>query len=91
MKVTANSGDPHGYLLFRGSMAQCRMRKLLLFVIATALVAGGLYLIGAEIFLARGIYLRVVFVASVLLLFGGYLLWADFVAPFFHFKTWEDR
>jgi hypothetical protein len=67
------------------------MRKALLFIIARALMAGGLYLIGAEVFLARGVYLRVAFIAGVLVLFGGYLLWTDFVAPFFQIKTWEDR
>jgi hypothetical protein len=65
------------------------MRKLLLFIIAIAMVGGGLYLVGAELLLARRIYPQFLVGGGLLVLFGGYLLWADFVAPALGVKTWE--
>jgi len=67
------------------------MRKLLLFIPSSALLISGLYLIGAELLLAEGIYFRVAAVGVLLALLGGYLLWTDFAAPFLGIKTWEDE
>jgi hypothetical protein len=66
------------------------MRKLLLFIIASALLMGGLYLVGAELVLAQDIYFRVLAVGALLAALGGYLLWTDFAAPYLGIKTWED-
>ena len=67
------------------------MRKLLLFVISSALLISGLFLIGAELLLAQGIYVRLLVVGTLLAMLGGYLLWADFAAPLLGIKTWEDE
>ncbi len=68
------------------------MRKLLLLlVVSTAMVLGGVYLLTAELLLAGIIYSRFVVAGDVLVSLGGYLLWADFVAPLLSIKTWEDR
>lgn len=65
------------------------MRKLLLFIIAIAMLGGGLYLIGSELLIAHGIIWRVFGCGAVLVLFGGYLLWVDFIAPALGVRTWE--
>ncbi len=65
------------------------MRKLLPFVIAIAGLGAGLYLLGAELLIAHGILWRVVGCGVVLVLFGGYLLWVDFIAPAVGIRTWE--
>ena len=67
------------------------MRKLLLFILSSALLIGGLYLVGAELLLAQGIYLRLAAIGILLAMFGGYLLWTDFAAPLLGIKTWEDE
>jgi hypothetical protein len=67
------------------------MRKLLLFLIAGAMLGVGLYLIALEVWFARSIYFRFAIWGCLLALFGGYLIWTDFIAPRFGIKTWEDR
>ena len=57
------------------------MRKAILFVVSTAMVVGGLYLLVAEFFWATVIYFKIVFGAATLIAVGVYLLWEDFIAP----------
>jgi hypothetical protein len=65
------------------------MRKLILLVLSSAMLLGGLYLV-LELWFAGIIYFRFV-VGGVLLVFaGGYLIWTDFIAPRLGVKTWED-
>jgi hypothetical protein len=59
------------------------MRKVILLIITVAMIAGGLYLLAAELLWARIIYFKVVIGAAVLLTLGAYLLWNDFVGPLF--------
>ena len=70
-------------------MTSSNIRKLLLFIIAIAMVGGGLYLVGAELLLARRICPQFLVGGGLLVLFGGYLLWVDFVAPALGVRTWE--
>ncbi len=70
-------------------MTSSNIRKLLLFIIAIAMVGGGLYLVGAELLLARRISPQFLVGGGLLVLFGGYLLWVDFVAPALGVRTWE--
>ena len=51
---------------------------------------GGLYLVFIELLFARTIYFRFIIGGTVLVVMGGYLIWADFVAPRLGIKTWED-
>ena len=57
------------------------MRKALLLVVASAMVAGGLGLLFSELFWATRIYFLSVFGGAALVAVGGYLLWEDFLAP----------
>jgi hypothetical protein len=66
------------------------MRKLLLLILSGAMLIGGLYLAIFELLFAPIIFFRVVIGGIFLALFGGYLLWTDFIAPRFGIKTWED-
>jgi hypothetical protein len=50
------------------------MRKLLVFVISTAMLVGGLYLLAVQM----------------LIILGAYLLWTDIVVPMLRIKTAED-
>jgi hypothetical protein len=66
------------------------MRKLILVVLSSSMLIGGLYLIVLEVWFARIIYFRFVAGGGLLVFFGGYLIWADFIAPRLGIKTWED-
>jgi hypothetical protein len=66
------------------------MRKFLLLILSGAMLFGGLYVALIELFFARIIYFRFVFGGAVVAVLGGYLLWADFIAPRLGIKTWED-
>ena len=66
------------------------MRKLLLFFVSTAMVVGGLYLLGAETLLAHRIYSRAVTGGVMLVILGSYLLWVDFIAPLLGVATGEE-
>jgi hypothetical protein len=57
------------------------MRKALLLVVASAMVAGGLALLFSELFWSTRIYFLSVFGGAALVAVGGYLLWEDFIAP----------
>ena len=62
------------------------MRKLLIFVVSATMAIGGLYLLGAELFLVHHIYFRFVLAGLMLVLIGGSLLWFNFIAPLFGIK-----
>jgi hypothetical protein len=57
------------------------LRTALIFVMATAMLLAGLYLLGAEAFLVHHVFLRMVIAGLMLTMMGGYLMWANFVAP----------
>jgi hypothetical protein len=67
------------------------MRKLLLFVVASALFLGGLYLLGGEMLFGQRYSAKFMACAVMLILLGGYLLWVDFAAPLLRIRTWEDQ
>jgi hypothetical protein len=66
------------------------MRKLLLLVLSSAMLIGGLYVAIFELLFARIIFFRFVIGGTILAFAGGYLIWTDFIAPRFGVKTWED-
>ena len=57
------------------------MRLVLCFVLASALLVAGLYLLYMEAFVARLISARAIGISATLTLVGGAWLWADFVRP----------
>jgi hypothetical protein len=57
------------------------MRKALLLVVASAMVAGGLAVLFSEFFWSPRIYFLAVSAGAALVAVGGYLLWEDFLAP----------
>ena len=65
-------------------------RKVLLFLLAAAMIAGGVYLLTEELLTARVVYGKLVVAGGFLIVMGRYLLWADFIAPALRIKTWED-
>ena len=67
------------------------MRKLILLVLASAMLIGGLYGAIFELFYSRIIFFRFVIGGGALAFIGAYLIWADFIAPRLGVKTWEDR
>ena len=66
------------------------MRKFILLILSGAMLAGGVWIVATELLVARGIYFRLAGVGVILTLFGGYLIWTDFIAPGLGIKTWED-
>jgi hypothetical protein len=66
------------------------VRKLILFILSSATLIGGLYIAIFELFFARIIYFRFVFGGGVLAFAGAYLMWTDFIVPRLGIKTWED-
>jgi hypothetical protein len=67
------------------------MRKLLLLILSSAMLIGGLYVAIFELLFARIIFFRFIFGGIILALLGAYLIWTDFIAPRFGIKTWEDN
>jgi hypothetical protein len=68
------------------------MRKLLVFLIAIALLAFGLYWTMGELLWPQPVISAKLLLAGVFpMLIGGYLLWADFIAPALGIKTGEDE
>jgi hypothetical protein len=57
------------------------IRRFLLFLFASAILGAGLYLLWLDLTHARVIFSRLVFAGLFLSLFGGYLLWDDFIRP----------
>jgi hypothetical protein len=67
------------------------MRKLLLLILSSAMLMGGLYLVIVELLFARIVFFRFVIGGTMLAVAGAYLIWADFIAPMLGIKTWEDE
>jgi hypothetical protein len=59
------------------------MRKVLLFVVAVAMLVGGLYWLAFELLVATRIHFLFVIASAMLMTLGAYLLWDDFMAPLF--------
>jgi hypothetical protein len=59
------------------------IRKLLLFVFSVAMFVGGLYLLAVGLLFTGHFYIRPGIVGAVLTALGLYLLWANFIAPWF--------
>jgi hypothetical protein len=66
------------------------MRKLVLLILSSAMLVGGLYAALFELWFARVIFFRFVIGGAILTLVGAYLIWTDFIAPRLGIKTWED-
>ena len=66
------------------------MRKLILLVLSSAMLLGGLSLLLEELLSANRFHFRIMFGAGALIFAGCYLLWTDFIAPRLGVKTWED-
>ena len=62
------------------------MRKLLIFIVSAPMAIGGLYVLGAELFLVHHVYFRFVLAGAMLVLIGGSLLWFNFIVPLFGIK-----
>ena len=57
------------------------MRRIVVFVLAVAMVLGGLCLVGVELFFSRIAYVRFIIGGIMLISVGAFLLWVDFLAP----------
>jgi hypothetical protein len=66
------------------------MRKVIVFILSGAMLAGGIYIVGGEVLFSSALSIRVLSVGLALALLGGYLLWTDIVAPALKIRTWED-
>jgi hypothetical protein len=66
------------------------MRKLLLLILSSAMLTGGLYTAIFELWFARIVFFRFVIGGVFLAVAGAYLIWTDFIAPRLGVKTWED-
>jgi hypothetical protein len=72
------------------SVLRWRMRKLVLLILSSAMLIGGLYATIFELLFARIIFFRFVIGGTILAFAGAYLIWTDFIAPKLGIKTWED-
>lgn len=66
------------------------MRRLVLLILSSAMLIGGIYAAIFELLFARVIFFRFVIGGTILAFAGGYLMWTDFIAPRLGIKTWED-
>jgi hypothetical protein len=66
-----------------------RMRKLVLFILSSTMLIGGIYAAIFELLFARIIFFRFVIGGAILAFVGAYLMWTDFIAPKPGIKTWE--
>jgi hypothetical protein len=57
------------------------LKKVLICIVGAALLLGGLYFLLAEAFLVQRVFSRIVILGLMLTMMGGYLLWAELVAP----------
>jgi hypothetical protein len=57
------------------------LKKVLICIVGAALLLGGLYFLFAEVFLVSRVFSRIVILGLMLTTTGGYLLWAELVAP----------
>jgi hypothetical protein len=64
-----------------------RARKLVLFVMSSAMLVGGTYFLAAELLWATRWFGTMFLMGATLVLLGAYLLWADFIAPAFGIKA----
>jgi hypothetical protein len=62
-------------------------RKLVLFLISSAMLVSGLYLLVFETLWAARRFGALFLMGTTLVFFGVYLLWADFIAPAFGIKA----
>ena len=67
-----------------------KRRKLLIFLISVAMISGGLYWIAFETLSAAHRRGGLMWAGILPVLLGGYLLWADIIAPVLGIKTPED-
>jgi hypothetical protein len=75
-------GFPRPLLKVKAHVEQSHLgRKALLFFFSVAMIVGGLWLLGAQLFYAEKIYGLIVVAGVTPIFFGVYLLWSDFVAP----------
>jgi predicted tellurium resistance membrane protein TerC len=66
------------------------MRKVFLFLLCSVIMLGGLYGVLFDLLYTRVLFSRLLIGAVFLVFVGGYLIWTDFVAPWWGIKTWED-
>jgi hypothetical protein len=66
------------------------MRKFILFVLACAMLCGGLYLTVNQLLFSGIVSTRFVIGGIMLASMGAWLLWVDFVAPALNIRTSED-
>jgi len=65
------------------------MRKVLSFTVATAICAGGLWLLMVQAFGQPPFWRKLLLAAGFMIAIGGYWLWVDFLAPAFGIKAEE--
>jgi hypothetical protein len=63
------------------------VRKLLLLILSSAMLVGGLYLLAAEFLWANKIFPWAGLAGAMLVILGAYLLWTDFIASPLSGKT----
>ncbi len=66
------------------------MRKMVLFLLCSAMILTGLYGVGFELMYASHVLYRLVIGVGLLAAFGIYLIWTDFIAPRLGIRTGED-
>ena len=66
------------------------VRKLVLLILSSAMLVGGLYAAVVEIFFAPVFFYKFAIGGAILAFAGAYLIWTDFIAPRLGIKTWED-
>ncbi|WP_156947232.1 hypothetical protein [Bradyrhizobium sp. WSM3983] len=66
------------------------MRKLAVFVLASAMLSGGLYLTANQLLFSPIIFVRFVIGGIILASAGAWLLWVDILAPALNIRTSED-
>jgi len=57
------------------------MRAVICFLIACALLIGGIYLLLMQIFVSSMIWGKALMLAAILIAAGGAWLWGDFISP----------
>jgi hypothetical protein len=57
------------------------LRKTMICLVGAVMLFGGLYFLFAEAFLVQRVFSRIVIMGLLLTMMGGYLLWAELIAP----------
>ncbi|MGO9360051.1 MAG: hypothetical protein ACLP1D_20690 [Xanthobacteraceae bacterium] len=57
------------------------LRKVMICLVGAVMLCGGLYFLFAEAFLVQRVFSRIVIMGLLLTMMGGYLLWAELIAP----------